>query len=88
MKKQPELTAQTKQTLINTYFSLRQNSEKLSVGAICERAGYNRCTFYRYFNLATVPFYWNTLEPEYGKPRYAKDSVKIYRRPAPDLCME
>ncbi len=47
-----------------------------------------RETFSRYFNLATVPFYWNTLEPEESKPRYAKDSPKIYRRPAPDLCME
>ncbi|MBR2353188.1 MAG: endo-1,4-beta-xylanase, partial [Clostridia bacterium] len=37
---------------------------------------------------ATLPFYWDTLEPERGKPRYAKDSPKIYRRPAPDLCME
>ena len=47
-----------------------------------------RDTFHQYFNLATVPFYWNTLEPERGKPRYAADSEKIYRRPAPDLCME
>ena len=40
------------------------------------------------FNIATLPFYWNTLEPEQGKPRFAKDSPKIYRRPAPDLCLE
>ena len=40
------------------------------------------------FNLATLPFYWNALEPEQGKPRYAADSPKIYRRPAPDLCLE
>ena len=40
------------------------------------------------FNMATLPFYWDTLEPEKGKPRYAKDSPKIYRRPAPDLCIE
>lgn len=39
------------------------------------------------FNLATVPFYWKDLEPEQGKPRYAADSYKIYRRPAPDLCV-
>lgn len=44
--------------------------------------------FKEYFNLATVPFYWRGLEPEQGKPRYAKDSPKEYRRPAPDLCME
>lgn len=44
--------------------------------------------FKRIFNMATLPFYWSDLEPEEGKPRYAKDSPKIYRRPAPDLCME
>ena len=40
------------------------------------------------FNMATLPFYWSTLEPERGKPRYSKDSPKIYRRPAIDLCIE
>lgn len=40
------------------------------------------------FNMATLPFYWDTLEPERGNPRYAKTSGKVYRRPAPDLCIE
>jgi GH35 family endo-1,4-beta-xylanase len=40
------------------------------------------------FNLATLPFYWSDVEPEEGKPRYAKDSPRVYRRPAPDLCVE
>ena len=40
------------------------------------------------FNMATLPFYWDSLEPERGKPRYAKDSPKVYRRPATDLCIE
>ena len=40
------------------------------------------------FNMATLPFYWDTLEPERSKPRYAKDSPKVYRRPSPDLCIE
>lgn len=40
------------------------------------------------FNMATLPFYWSTLEPEPGKTRYAKDSMPIYRRPPIDLCME
>lgn len=44
--------------------------------------------FSKIFNMATLPFYWDTLEPERGKPRYAKDSPKIYRRPSPDLCIE
>lgn len=47
-----------------------------------------RDMFHQYFNLATVPYYWGALEPEQGKPRYAKDSPKVYRRPAPDLCFE
>lgn len=40
------------------------------------------------FNMATLPFYWNSLEPERGKTRYEKDSPRIYRRPATDLCIE
>lgn len=40
------------------------------------------------FNLATIPFYWCDLEPEQGKPRFTKDSPRLYRRPAPDLCLE
>jgi len=39
------------------------------------------------FNMATLPFYWDTLEPERGKPRYSADSPKVYRRPAIDLCL-
>lgn len=40
------------------------------------------------FNMATLPFYWDALEPNKGSPRYAKDSEKVYRRPAPDLCID
>ena len=40
------------------------------------------------FNLATLPFYWSSLEPEMGKPRYSVDSPRIYRRPTPDLCIQ
>ena len=40
------------------------------------------------FNMATLPFYWDTLEPEQGKPRYDKNSPKVYRRPPIDLCIE
>jgi len=47
-----------------------------------------RDDFKKYFNTATVPFYWNGLEPEKGKPRFDKNSEKIYRRPAPELCVE
>ena len=44
--------------------------------------------FKEVFNMATLPIYWNTLEPEQGKTRYAKDSPFIYRRPPIDLCLE
>ncbi len=44
--------------------------------------------FSQTFNLATVPFYWGDLEPEQGRPRYRADSPKVYRRPAPDLCVD
>jgi len=47
-----------------------------------------RDTFKSVFNMATLPFYWNSLEEERGKPRYAKDSPRYYRRPPIDLCME
>ncbi len=40
------------------------------------------------FNQMTIPFYWGDLEPEQGKPRYDKNSPKVYRRPPPDLCLE
>lgn len=33
-----------------------------------------REVFKKCFNLATIPFYWDGLEPEQGKPRYDKDS--------------
>lgn len=40
------------------------------------------------FNMATLPFYWQDTEPVKGRPRYDKNSEKIYRRPPIDLCME
>lgn len=40
------------------------------------------------FNMATLPFYWDTLEPERNKPRYDKNSPKVYRRPPVDVCIE
>lgn len=52
-----------------------------------ENAAY-RDLFHRHFNLATVPFYWDGIEPREGHPRYAADSEKVSRRPAPDLCVD
>lgn len=47
-----------------------------------------REAFKNCFNEATVPIYWDGLEPEDGKPRFSKDSPKVYRRPPMDLCVE
>jgi len=44
--------------------------------------------FTKLFNFATVPFYWKTLEPEPGHPRFAADSKPVYRRPPPDAVVE
>ena len=40
--------------------------------------------FLKLFNFATAPFYWDDLEPEQGKPRFAEGSSYIWRRPPPD----
>ncbi len=74
-----------------------QKNHEFKFGANCfmldeleteEKNEIYKSAFKKVFNLATIPFYWNTLEAEKGKPRYAKDSPKVYRRPAPDLCLE
>lgn len=44
--------------------------------------------FSKVFTMATLPFYWNAIEPERGKLRYKKGSKPMYRRPPIDLCME
>lgn len=49
MNKQPEITALTRKKLIDTYFDLMARGEKTTVATVTETAGYNRCTFYRYF---------------------------------------
>jgi len=51
MKKQPELTAQTKQNLMEAFWRLycKAGIEKVSVKQITAKAGYNRSTFYEYF---------------------------------------
>jgi GH35 family endo-1,4-beta-xylanase len=38
-------------------------------------------------NAATVPLYWRDLEPEPGRPRFAANSPRIYRRPPPDAVV-
>ncbi len=51
MKKQPELTAQTKQNIMEAFWQIycKEGIEKVSVKEITVKAGYNRSTFYEYF---------------------------------------
>lgn len=51
MKKQPELTAQTRQNLIDAFWSLYcvKKIERITVKEITEKGGYHRSTFYEYF---------------------------------------
>ena len=91
------ITDENGKTIPNAKITLRQKSHEFRFGANLfmldeletpeKNEKYKKC-FADVFNMATLPFYWETLEPERGKPRYAKDSEKVYRRPAPDLCIE
>lgn len=45
-------------------------------------------TFGSLFNAATVPFYWKTLEPVQGNPRYKAGSSYEYRRPPTDPVVD
>lgn len=53
-----------------------------------ERRTLYKDRFKQLFNYAVVPFYWDTLEPEQGKPRFESDSPFMSRRPPIDTIME
>lgn len=51
MKKQPEVTAQTRKKLMDAFWDIyyEKGMQHTTVGAITKSAGYNRGTFYEYF---------------------------------------
>ena len=53
-----------------------------------EKNSIYREKFAETFNLATLPFYWKSLEPRKGEYRFEKECPRIYRRPSIDLCLE
>ncbi len=53
-----------------------------------ERNAAYREAFRKIFNYGVAPLYWDTLEPVKGEPRFAKDSPRIWRRPALDRIRE
>lgn len=73
MKKQPDITAQTRENLIQAFWSLyRQKAiEHISVKDITTQAGYNRSTFYEYF----VDIYDVLNQLEDGLLEYLKEQV-------------
>ena len=81
----------------NVKISLSQKSHDFRYGAnlfqldeseTAEKNALYRLRFKEAFNMATLPFYWKSVEPAPGVYRFGKDSERIYRRPAIDLCME
>lgn len=83
--------------LLGVNVSVKQKSHDFLYGANIfmldefeneEKNSAYRKYFKETFNQATLPFYWSTLEPEKGKPRYEIGSTPIYRRPAIELCMD
>lgn len=52
MKKQPERTAMTRSALIDTFLELSNQMplERITVSEISRKSGFNRSTFYQYFN--------------------------------------
>ena len=52
MRKRPEKTAQTKEELKEAFWHLYAKApiEKITVGQVCEKAGYNRGTFYLHYH--------------------------------------
>ena len=69
-------------------FRLGSNIFALSEMKTEEEAKEYKRLYSELFNLATLPFYWKDNEPRKGEKRYAKDSVKMYRRPTIDECLE
>lgn len=82
--------------LDNVSYKVTQKSHEFNFGATTfflggfgdERDGIFEKKFTEIFNYGVLPIYWDTLEPEKGKPRFAKDSVPVYRRPPFDTSVE
>ena len=99
MRKNPEITAMTKQAFIDAFCLLSQQkpTEKITVRELSVRAGYNRCTFYQYFSdvyavLETIENrvaaevkenFRVTIEPEDFGKTFLNAFKRIHREQAP-----
>ena len=85
---QPVPGAQVKLRHLRHEFHFGCNAFMLEQFPEAERNARYEQAFADAFNLAVIPFYWSDTEPERGKPRFAKDSPHVYRRPPTDLALE
>ena len=92
-----KITDENGNALANTIVKIKQISHDFKFGANIfmldeletkEKNDAYKSAFKSVFNMATLPFYWASLEPEKGKLRYEIGSTPYYRRPPIDLCME
>ncbi len=83
--------------LANVNVKIKQNSHEFKFGANIfmldeletnEKNDAYKKRFKELFNMATLPFYWNSNEPQKGEFRYEKGCTPYYRRPPIDLCIE
>lgn len=88
---------QNGEALSNVHVKVKQKKHafKFGCGAFyldqfedAERRSLYRERFKQLFNYAVVPFYWDTLEPEEGKPRFSADSSFVPRRPPVDTILD
>ena len=91
------LTDKTGKAMTNAKVKVTQKSHAFRFGANLfmldeleteEKNALYKKRFKEIFNMATLPFYWNSIEPRKGELRYDKDAPKYYRRPPIDLCIE
>ncbi|MCQ2431931.1 MAG: endo-1,4-beta-xylanase [Clostridia bacterium] len=82
--------------LENVKVHIRQVSHEFKFGATMfyldgyedeERRAMWREKLAKICNYGVIPFYWDTLEPEEGKPRFAEDSPFVFRRPPIDTAI-
>lgn len=82
MNKQPEMTAKTRQTIIDAFWelALQKGIAGVTISAISKRAGCNRSTVYAYFS--DIPDLLNQVEEE-----LIEDLRKRMGMPVMDTCI-
>ena len=84
----PQKNAKVKIRQLSSDFKFGANLFLLDELETHEKNDKYKSAFCEIFNMATLPFYWDSLEPEKGKTRYEIGSEPYYRRPPIDLCMD